>query len=296
LDERELQSERTLTRSRSKSAEAVCRWAQALLAEPLVHFLVAGLMLCLAISLYQDQHDRYRIEVTAERVRQLADMYRLQYGEPPSAPAIERLIQIDIGDEILVREGLRLKLDQNDEIVRRRIIQKMQFLSGNLRAPSEPNNAQIEAYYRDHSARYMRAPRVSFTHVFFQSERRARETLLELKASNRRRAPELGDLFPDLNDFADLDADQVQRLFGRSSFSASVFVMPAGVWGGPFESGYGWHLLRVNTRSVAQLPTLDDVREQVRSDWLTAAQEAENRADAIELRKRFTVVRRDRAS
>ena len=46
----------------------------------------------------------------------------------------ETLIQSDIDNEVLYREGMRLQLGQDDEVVRRRIIQKMQFLGQNLSA------------------------------------------------------------------------------------------------------------------------------------------------------------------
>jgi hypothetical protein len=271
--------------------------------EPLVHFLIAGLALYAAGRVYERRHDLYRIEVTPARVGQLAETYRKQYGLAPDPAMREVLVQRDIDNEVLYREGRRLKLDQDDEVVRRRTIQKMQFLALNMDAPAEPTDVQIAAYYREHLARYVHAPTVSFTHIYYspdpagspKAEARARATLLQLRSTSRSRGPELGDQFPDRYDFAGVSGEQVQRLFGRSSFSEAVFAAPVGQWGGPFQSGYGWHLLRVDARTALVQAPLEHVREQVRIDLLAETQERQNRADFQALRRRFTVVRSDGA-
>jgi peptidyl-prolyl cis-trans isomerase C len=271
--------------------------------EPLLHFLVAGLALYTAGRTYERWHDSHRIEVTAARVAQLAEAYRKQYGEAPGAAMRESLIHTDIDNEILYREGVRLNLGQDDEVVRRRIIQKMQFLAQNLGAPAEPADDQIEAYYRAHAEHYVQPITVSFTHIYYSrdlegsvnAETRARAALARLGSSNRSRAPELGDSFPDRYDFAGVESKQIQRLFGRTPFSAAVLTAPVGRWSGPFLSGYGWHLLRVSVRSAAAQTPLMQVRDQVRSDLLAETQDQHNRTDFQALRRRFTIVRSDGA-
>ncbi len=270
--------------------------SKVLMAEPLVHFLLAGLVLYVSGEIYQRRHDLYLIEVTDARVAYLAQAYRNQYGQAPDARMRELLIKSDIDNEILFREGLRLKLDQKDEIVRRRIIQKMQFLAENLTAPGEPTDAQITSYYTEHPARYVQPAAASFTHIFFTDEGRARHVLTRLQSADRERAPELGDRFPDLYDFSNFGAEQVERLFGHTPFSQAVFDTPVGIWSGPFRSGLGWHLLKVSARSAATLPPLAPVRDKVRSDFLAAAQDRQNRAGFEALRKRFMIVRSDTAT
>lgn len=278
MDKRELRARTTL---------------EAWVREPLVHFLLVGLLSYAAVRAYERRHDHYRIEVTAERAAQLVETYRKQFGQTPDAQMREVLIKSDIDNEILYREGMRLKLDQEDEIVRRRIIQKMQFLSQNLHAPAEPSEAQIAAFYGEHVARYTRPSAVSFTHVFFTDEARAQRALTRLHALNIPRAPGMGDPFPDLYDFAKAGSEQVQRLFGRSPLSEAVFTVPVGQWSGPFRSGFGWHLLLVSERTAATQAPLVQVHDKVRSDILENAQERQNRSDFQQLRSRFTIVRGD---
>jgi peptidyl-prolyl cis-trans isomerase C len=272
--------------------------ARVILREPLAHFLVVGLVLYLAGAAYQRQQDLYRIEVTPARVAYLMETYRKQYGDAPDARMREIIIQSDIDNEILYREGLRLKLNQQDEIVRRRVIQKMQFLAENVNAPSEPSEAEIAAYYRENSALYEQPISVTFTHVYFSDDQsvapalpRAQDALAQLRKSNASRAPDLGDRFPDLYDFAGYGTAQVERLFGRSPFSKAALEVPLGQWNGPLRSGYGWHLVKVTARSAATMAPLAQVRDKVRSDLLASAQEKRNQESFQTLRRRFTIVR-----
>jgi parvulin-like peptidyl-prolyl isomerase len=268
-----------------------------LVAEPLVHFLVAGLILFVAGQVYQSQTNLHRIVITPAHVNQLANDYALQFGERPDAPTLDALVRRDIHDEILFRQGLALKLDQGDEIVRRRIVQKMQFLLQDLHPPAEPTPAALEAYYAAHAAKYETPTRVSFSHIYFSSDRggdaaaKARaEAVLRSLPRGVTRAPDRGDPFPDLYDFSAYEPEQIYRLFGHSPFSEAALQAPAGRWVGPFRSGYGWHLLFVDDRQAAQRPPLSGVRDQVRSDFLQAAQDKANADAFARLARDYTVV------
>src|SRR5690349_16464215 len=103
--------------------------------EPLLHFLVAGLLLAGAWRLYDVHTDLRRIVVTPERVAKLSHDYTLQFGAPPTPAILEALVQSDIRDEVLFRQGRMMELAERDEIVRRRIIQKMQFILQDTAAP-----------------------------------------------------------------------------------------------------------------------------------------------------------------
>jgi len=273
-----------------------------ILAEPLAHFVVAGLVLFLAGRAYQSQTDVHRIVITPAHVAQLANDYALQFGSRPDGPTLNALLQRDIHDEILFRQGLALKLDRGDEIVRRRVVQKMQFLMQDLHPPAEPTEAQLQAYYAAHAARYEAQPKVSFTHIYFSSDKggdqaaKARaEAALKTLPAGVTRAPERGDAFPDLYDFSAYEPEQIYRLFGRTPFSDAALTVPAGHWVGPFHSGYGWHLLYVDSRQAAEHPPLGAVRDAVRSDDLQDAQEKANDTAFARLARDFRVVRADKA-
>jgi parvulin-like peptidyl-prolyl isomerase len=276
------------------------RLAARVLSEPLVHFFAVGLVLFAAAAHHRAATDFRRIVVAPKDVERLAESYRLQFGTDPTREGLSQLVDKYVDEEVLYREGVALKLDRDDEVVRRRVAQKMRFLEQDLAAPKEPSAADIEAYYRVHQAAYAAPAKVAFTHVFFadgkagevDAHRRALAALGKL-GPGVARAPGLGDDFPGLFDYADFDADQAIRLFGQSTLSQALFKAPVGRWAGPFRSAYGWHLLRVASVQAPAAPPLDAVRDKVRADLLQSEEDAANARAFAQLKARFTIVRPD---
>lgn len=268
-----------------------------LIREPLVHFVLAGLVLFLAGEVHHSRIDARRIVVAPERVAHLADRYELQFGEQPDAQTLAQLVESDVEEEMLFRRGLALQLDKDDEIVRRRIVQKMRFLLEDVSAPSEPSEAELSSYYQTHAARYADPVRVTFSHVYFsgdgdeQAARQRASRALDLLVSGKRTASELGDPFPDRYHFSAFEPEQLYRLFGRTEFSAAALSSPTGRWVGPYRSAYGWHLVHVDARSEAQPLQLATVRDRVRTDYLLDAQARTNASAFEALEREFAVVR-----
>lgn len=279
----------------SASAKRARAYLLRLLREPLVHFIVVGALLFAAGQIYRSETSSYRIVLTQRHIEQLKHDYALQFGTAPDPRTLDALIRRDIHDEILYREGLSLKLDQDDMIVRRRVVQKMAFLLQDLHPPPEPTTAELAGYYRAHLDRYAIPPRVTFTHVYFsldgRADAQARARAVLAKLGDVTRAPDRGDSFPDLYDFSSYEPEQVYRVFGHTPLAAAVYSVPLGHWAGPFRSGYGWHLIYVSVRQGPSHPPLQQVREQVRTDYLQDAQDAANARAFGELVKRYTIVR-----
>lgn len=272
-----------------------------IISEPLIHFAIFGLALFALGRLYEEQTSVYRIAITSQHVAQLANEYALQFGAKPDPRTLDALIRRDTSDEILYRQGLLLKLDQDDEIVRRRVIQKMQFLIQDLNPPEEPTEKQLQAYYDAHEDRYIAPPHATFSHIFFSRDKNgdapARKRALAVLATLSRdtsRAPARGDPFPDLYDFSAYEPEQVVRLFGHTPFAEAVFLAPTRQWVGPFLSAYGWHLIYVDAREDAHHPPLSTIHDAVRADFLRSAQDKANREAFDRLAAQFTIVRDDR--
>jgi peptidyl-prolyl cis-trans isomerase C len=268
-----------------------------LVREPLVHFVLAGLVLFIAGEVHRGRMDAYRIVVTPEREAHLADRYELQFGEQPDAQTLAQLVESDVQEEMLFRRGLALELDKDDEIVRRRIVQKMRFLLEDVSAPTEPSEAELSSYYQAHAARYADPVRITFSHVYFSSDggeqaAQARASrALDLLASGKLTASDLGDPFPDRYHFSAYEPEQLYRLFGRTEFSEAALSAPLARWVGPYRSAYGWHLVHVDARSDAQLLQLATVRDRVRTDYLLDAQARTNATAFDALEREFAVVR-----
>lgn len=251
--------------------------------EPLVHFvLLGGLLFAVhaAVGGERGPEGRAPIVVSTGFVEGLAADRARRTGAAPDAEVTEGLVREFVREEALVREARRRGLDRGDPIVRRRLVQKMEFLlEGTVRVP-EPTDAELRRHLERHPDAFGRSPRVGFTHVFFSRDRRddpegeARRALRELQDANPtpERVPERGDPFL-------LGADQpprpVQRLgntFGRA-FADAIAELPEGAWRGPIESAQGWHLVRVTERTPGGVPPFDQVRDRVRAAVLKERRE-----------------------
>lgn len=276
-------------------------WLSRAAREPLLHFLLLGLAIFLLGDLRAQDDLRYRIVVSDARIAKLARSYAQQFGGPPSAAMLRTLTNKDVDEEILYREGLAMGLDRDDEVIRRRVVQKVQFLEQDLAAPASPSDAALRAFYDGHRARYTAPARVSFTHVYFspdkggdaQAKARAASALASLDG-RAARAPERGDAYPDLYDYSAIAPDAAVRLFGQSEIARALFQAKPGQWSGPFRSGYGWHLVRVSAVEPAHRMPFAQVRDDVRTDYLADAQSARNARDFAALKGRYQIVREAR--
>lgn len=274
-------------------------WLGRLLREPLLHFLALGALLFGLYFLVSDAPapgDERRIEVSAGAINQLAEQFTRQWQRAPTAGEMQGLVESHIREEVLYREAMALGLDRDDTIVRRRLAQKMEFLSEDLASLAPPDEAELEAFYKDNAARFAEPARISFTHVFFSSDRRgaaaeadAFVALQELTAAGLSRAPGRGDAFLLDFDFAGLSLTEIGGLFGRD-FAEAIAGLEPGAWHGPVRSGYGLHLVRIVARDEPRQPSLAEVRERVLGEL-----EAERRArmnDEIyrRFRERYEIV------
>lgn len=125
--------------------------------EPLVHFLAIGALL---FGIYLWLNDPYatsnsmRIEVSANDVELLHARWIKQWQRPPTERELEGLIEAHIREEVLYREALALGLDSDDTIVRRRMAQKMEFLVADVAVPTEPDEAELRAYFETKQEHY----------------------------------------------------------------------------------------------------------------------------------------------
>lgn len=303
--------------------------------QPLLHFLlIGGVFFALRPSGRPDGQgageavvDR-SIQVNSESLDRLRKQYQLLQGRPPGQAELQGLVNGLVREEVLYREALSLGMDKDDTIVRRRMVQKMEFMAMGLSGDAEPTEKALQAWFDRDPERYRLPESLSFTHVYFSKDRRrgqAREQaegvllLLAAQAAVQPRAPEpgkpypagpdlpvrsqaeiegpsrllrareLGDPFPAGYDFTASAPADVERVFGKS-FAQEVFRLEAGAWRGPVESSYGQHLVWVQERLGSRLPSLKEVRLEVRRDWIARGRTGAKDELYQQLRGKYSVV------
>ena len=268
------------------------------LREPLVHFLLLGGGLFLLAGLLtgsEGERDK-QIVISPGRIEHLVTGFSRTWQRPPTQQELEGLIEDYIKEEVLYREALAMGLDQDDTVIRRRLRQKMEFLSEDFVAREEPNEEELQAYLAQHPEEFHIESKMSFTHIYLSPDRRgddvqryAEALRVQLSTNpNLLQDPTLGDPLSLPHDFEMLSESQINNLFGKD-FAAQLSKLEPNSWSGPVESGYGIHLVFVRDRVEKRLPMLEEVREAVRREWESVTRREVKRRFYQRLRDQYTV-------
>lgn len=252
-----------------------------LLREPLLHFLLLGAGLFAAYRYLQPARGAapaaQEIQLSVDELSQLAVLFQSQWKRDPTTEEFGRLVEQKVQSEVLYREGLALGLDKGDEIVKRRMAQKMQFLAEDVAAAQEPTTTELQAWYAKHADTFALPKRVSFRHLYFSPDRRgsqARADAAKLLAqlTGQPQAVKLPDTAADpfmfQEYYRDRAPDYLAKEFGPQ-FAHAVGKLPKDSWQGPIESGFGWHLVFVDTAIPGRVPEFAEVESDVKTAWFS---------------------------
>ena len=272
-----------------------------LIREPLLQFLLLGTGIYALFFLYgeppQEDQDR-TIVITTDYVNSLSASFAKRWNRPPTNEELQGLVSEYIRESLLYREALAMGLDKDDHIIRRRLAQKLEFLTNDLVKLTPPEDAILQQYLEDNLEKFRGSDLLSFTQLFIDPDKRgdsvfqyAESLLVELQAQGKPTADtlELGDRFMLQNEFHKAPDREIQRQMGQE-FTDSVMQLESGRWHGPVLSGYGMHLVYIAEHVVASDPVLADVRGKVLTEYTREQTEKFNTEYLTVLRGRYTII------
>jgi hypothetical protein len=258
-----------------------------LLREPLTHFLLLGAALFAMDRVVGSRGVEApgTIVVSAGEIESLAAGFTKASQRRPNDDELQRLIDDRVREDVYCREAIALGLDKDDPVIRRRLTDKLQFVSEDVAPEVEPAESDLRAYFAAHEAAFRVESRLTFRHVYLDPARHrdalagdAQRLLDRLNASGTRVDPAaVGDMFLPSHTFDDVPSGVVSRQFG-DAFAATLVDLPIGRWQGPIMSGYGAHLVQVTARVDGRRPSFEEVREAVGRAWKDARRQEANTA------------------
>jgi len=263
--------------------------------EPLVHFLGLGALLFILNGVFGNSATvGPTITVSEPSIARLAQLFTAQWHRPPTRAELNGLVEQQIREEVLYREAVAMGLDQNDTIVRRRLVQKLEFLSQDL-VDDDAAESDLRAFFEDNAASFEEPAILTFSHVYFNPDRHgdslrgdAELLLADLRAGSAGDVAELGDTFLLPLHFAQRSQREVAGLFG-TAFAAELATLEVGSWQGPVASGYGLHLVLLQERVDAHLPEFGAVRDKVRNEYLNMRRRDADEAMYQRLREQYRI-------
>lgn len=268
--------------------------------EPLIHFLLLGAVLFGLDAWLRPAATpaaTAEIVVTEARIRNLAQNFGRTWQRPPTREELDGLVESYVREEVMVREALALGLDRDDAIIRRRLQQKVEFVSEEAAALAKPSDVELDAYLKAHADVFRREARITFAQVYLDPVKRKTTIETDVKRllatlTNAGATPELskaGDSLMLLEQrYENSTPTEVARLFGNE-FAEALAKQPLGKWVGPIRSGYGLHLVKVEVLVPGGAPALADVRPLVEREWANAKRQELSKAFYEKLRAKYKV-------
>ncbi len=287
--------------------------------DPLVHFLIAGFILFVTLSWMAPEEDSQRDIVVDHDSLLTFIQYRTKVFQPElaekrlqalSSQERSNLVEDFIEEEAMYREAISMGLEGDDYVIRRRMVQKLEFITqGFVEQDLTLSDEQLASYFEENRQDYFVEPSITFTHVFISNKTQdeshalsagftqaAQALLKELHDKNVSfsQAIGYGDRFPFHVNYVERTPDFVASHFGQS-FSDEVFSLEMGdetPWVGPFQSQYGLHLVKVSERLEGRSPQLEEVKGIVSQDVRQAKIREHQQAAIKEIVAQYNIVER----
>jgi len=272
------------------------------LREPLLHFILIGVAL---FAIYSYMHhgrggavSSRQIALTFDDLRTMESYFESQWHRPPTPQEFQAMVDDKVREEVLYREGLAMGLDKDDTIVKRRMAQKMQFIAEDVAAAHEPSPAELKAWFDKNSSKFALPSRYSFRHLYFSPDKRgtnAQDNAAEVLAriagqpEDSKLAVSLADRFMFQDYYRDRAPEALAKEFGPQ-FAVALEKLKPGSWQGPIESGYGWHLVFIDTVIPVRIPAFEEIEPDVKTAWLGVQKSNAWKKAYGEMRGKYTVL------
>jgi peptidyl-prolyl cis-trans isomerase C len=290
----------SIPQSRPKNSilPVVKRW----LREPLLHFLLIGIAV-FAVYAYTHRgrggvESSKQIALSLDDLRTMDIYFESQWHRQPTPAEFQAMVEDKVRGEVLYREALAMGLDKDDTIVKRRMAQKMQFLAEDVAAAHEPSTAELKAWFEKNSNKFSLPSRYSFRHLYFSPDKRGKNAQNDAakalaKIAGQPEDSKLAVSFADTFMFQDYYGDRAPSAIAKEfgpQFAVALEKLRPGSWQGPIESGYGWHLVYVDTVIPGRIPAFEEMEPDVKTAWLGEQKQKAWQKAYAEMRSKYTVL------
>ncbi|MGI9370001.1 MAG: peptidyl-prolyl cis-trans isomerase [Ruegeria sp.] len=261
--------------------------------EPMFHFFLFGIMVfAWFFYLNPDEatgSDDAMISISERELDRLITEFSAARQRPPTLAELSGIVDAAIREEVLVREARTLGLEQGDQVIKNRLVQKMEFLTTSAAQAVEPERSVLEEHMKKYPERFATTEKIAFEQVAFgmsPDQNAVEDARVALQSGASPDSVGVSSLLPASIPLS--SSKQIDGMFGFG-FAAEVAAMPAGEWSGPVSSGYGAHLVKLDQMQSSEVLPLDDVYQAVLFDWRGQLQHDLLLAGVESLKSRYQV-------
>jgi len=265
-------------------------------------FLLAVVLLFIFGVPVKEENNR-RVVITNTDIEQLWTSWKRTWQRDPTSAELRGQLQQYVREEVLYREALSRNYDQDDIIIKRSLVRKMDFIAQGQVEVRNLTEEEVKAYFNLRGERYRIPPKISFAHIYFNIDKRDEDVelviiqlLAELKNSNPNdlELSNYGDRFMLRSQYDEVTPRDIQSMFGEIFTNELINIEP-GKWQGPVQSGYGLHLVYIYNRIASRIPDWVDVKSQIYNDLLIEEKIAAKEQFYTEILRQYQIVYEDMA-
>lgn len=272
-----------------------------LIRQPVFQFLVVGALLGGLLYWWTGERaaeDENEIRISTTDVARMQAEWQARWNRPPTQQELDGLVQSQIRERVLYKEAVGMGLDRDEPVIRRVLVQKLERIASDLIELSlSPTDQALQEYFEENAERYRPEPLITLSHVFIDPDKRGNDAVADaeaivaqLQVAGEGADPrEFGDRFLLQGYYPEKTKQRIASLFGQG-FAEPVFELEVGKWHGPVLSGYGLHAVFVHSLTEFGVPPFEDVREQVRQDWVDENRKEISEKYYADLMARYDVV------
>jgi cupin superfamily acireductone dioxygenase involved in methionine salvage len=267
-----------------------------LLRQPLFHFLLIGALLFLLFEgVNTSKTETTDIIIDQSDIERLLNTWGMQWKRKPTMEELTNLLESNIKQEIFYLEALQMNLDHNDEIIKRRLSQKMEFLSNDLASMTKPSDSELKDYFEAHLDKYLTPHMYSFYQIPFTLDGSGRDYFKKAQSvlkNNQDATVEFmktkGDrlMFP--NEYQRASSQELAQQLG-SDFPNALKTAPTNVWVGPIDSGFGTHLVFITNIESPRKPEFESIRRALERDFAYEKEKLVNQAIYDQMKKGYRI-------
>ena len=251
-------------------------------------FLILGILILSADLIFNDESED-KITIFESEINSLIGTWVDQVGREPTIQEVDGIIKQLLDEEILYREAIKLGLDKNDIIIKRRLAQKIGFLRQEADS-SLPSEKEVNDFYNQNTKNYFVDKRITFSHIYFSESKdqevEAKRALNLIRSGTTE--TDFGEPFLLGKNFSAKSISEIERSFGKEFSEVIQNIVPQ-EWSGPLNSEYGSHLIFVNSISESFTPALEEIKNIVVSDVILEKQNNSVKEYLKELRSKYQI-------
>ena len=253
---------------------------------------------CLVLFFGLNLSQKETIYISDSEINNLLTVWENQTGRAPNADEINMIIDNLVEEEILYKESLKLGLDKNDKIIKRRLIQKLEFFKEG-EFIENLNEKDLINFYEENLDLYKRGKRYSFQHIFFSNsennDKKINLILLELEKNPPIRSisgiflNSYGDPFIHGDSFVEKNSMEIDADFGKG-FSNNFIGIKRNKWYGPFESIYGDHLIYILHFQPEEILPYEKVKKSVINNYNNSLKDEAMKNYIYSIKNKYDVI------